>query len=77
MNKNLGISKAKLFSPFVEWSVDYPSFSGNPFDVDATVTFTHSQTGETRETGMFYDGDGVWKFRFAGVDDGNWTFATS
>ncbi|MBW8042242.1 MAG: DUF4038 domain-containing protein [Planctomycetes bacterium] len=60
----------------LEWSVDRVSGSGNLFDVMATVTFTHSDSGEKRITEMFYDTDKTWKFRFTGTRTGKWTFAT-
>ncbi|RMF64766.1 MAG: hypothetical protein D6746_01240, partial [Bacteroidetes bacterium] len=31
-----------LWSPYLEWSVENPTYSGNPFDLVATVTFTHA-----------------------------------
>ncbi|MCA9922201.1 MAG: DUF5060 domain-containing protein, partial [Anaerolineales bacterium] len=65
------------WSPYSEWSVQNPSYSGNPFDVEAAVSFVHSSTGETRTTHMFYDGNDTWKFRFAGTQLGDWTFTTS
>ena len=60
----------------LEWSVDRVSCSGNLFDVVATITFTHSDSGEKRTTEMFYDGDKMWKFRFTGTRTGKWTFTT-
>lgn len=66
-----------LWSPYVEWSVSNSSWSGNPFDVVATVTFVHPGSGETRVTEMFYTGGETWKFRFTGTRTGTWTFTTS
>jgi len=60
-----------------EWSVENTSWSGNPFDVIASVTFVHSSTGEQRTTHMFYAGDNQWKFRFTGTRTGEWRFSTS
>ncbi|ARA94431.1 hypothetical protein AWN76_015570 [Rhodothermaceae bacterium RA] len=65
-----------LWSPYLEWSVPNSSYSGNPFDVLATVTFTHS-SGATHTTEMFYDGEATWKWRFTGTKVGTWTFSTS
>jgi len=65
-----------LWAPYVEWSMDNPSYTGNPFDIIATVTFTHGTSGETRTTEMFYAGGTSWKFRFAGTKTGPWTFTT-
>lgn len=63
--------------PYLEWSVRNPSYRGNPFDLEASVTFIHEASGERRTTGMFYSGDETWKFRFAGTRTGTWTFTTS
>lgn len=62
--------------PPVEWSLTNASFSGNPFDVEAVAIFRHPD-GETRKTGMFHAGEGVWKFRFTGTRPGDWTFTTT
>lgn len=64
------------WSPYAEWRIENPSYDGNPYDVVATVTFTHSGSGETRTTAMFYDGGSSWKFRFSGTQLGEWTFVT-
>ena len=65
-----------MFSPYAEWEIDVPRETGNPFDVDAKAVFTHTETGEVRETGLFYTGDGSYAFRFSGVEAGDWTFET-
>ncbi|HVR35668.1 MAG TPA: DUF5060 domain-containing protein [Methylomirabilota bacterium] len=67
---------ATRWRPFVEWSLTHPAHEGNPYDVEAVVTFRHPD-GETRRTGMFYAGDDTWKFRFTGTRTGMWTFTTS
>jgi len=61
----------------MEWSVEGGPYSGNPFDVSATVTFGHAGSGQKRTTEMFYDGKGAWRFRFTGTRTGKWTFRTS
>jgi CubicO group peptidase (beta-lactamase class C family) len=66
-----------LWAPYLEWSLENPSWQGNPFDVEATATFTHDGTGEERTTPMFYDGANTWKFRFTATRTGNWSFHTS
>ena len=43
-----------MYAPYIEWSVPNPSYSGNPFDLRATATFSHAETGETRTTGFFF-----------------------
>ena len=53
-----------LFGPVSEWSVANPSYSGNPYDLDATVTFEHDGSGTTHTTQMFYNESNMWKFRF-------------
>lgn len=66
-----------LWYPYIEWSVENGSHSGNPFDVEATVTFTHTESGAEHATQMFYDGGDTWKWRFTGTLVGDWTFASS
>ncbi len=66
-----------MWAPCVEWSLENPTWEGNPFDVEATVTFRSEGTGETRTTGMFYAGEQTWKFRFSGTEIGAWRFTTS
>ncbi len=62
---------------YLEWSLTNPGYTGNPFDLIATATFVHVESGETRTTGMFFDGNDTWKFRFTGTRTGVWTFTTS
>ena len=59
-----------------EWSLENPSFEGNPFDVIARVTFSHTGSDQTRTTEMFYASDHTWKFRFTGTQPGEWRFTT-
>lgn len=68
---------ATQWAPYEEWTLSNPSFSGNPFDLVATATFTHEASGERRTTEMFYAGGSDWKFRFTGTRTGRWTFATA
>jgi hypothetical protein len=70
-------SRNAVLWEFEEWSLENPSYSGNPFDVVATVTFDHQGSGKTHTTEMFYDGGDTWKFRFTGTKTGTWTFTTS
>lgn len=69
---------AKQWYPFVEWQVDDVSVGDavNPFDVVAWAVFEHDESGETIRSGMFYGGDGTWKFRFSGTKVGRWKFDT-
>lgn len=62
------------WTPALEWSLPNASDSGNPYDLAATVTFRHDASGEEHTTGMFFDGDAAWSFRFAGARPGRWTF---
>jgi len=74
---NLGSQSGKMWHPYLEWSVSNSSFSGNPYDVIATATFSHSGSSKTHRTEMFYAGNNTWKFRFAGTRTGTWNFVTS
>ncbi|MDP6445259.1 MAG: DUF5060 domain-containing protein [Pirellulaceae bacterium] len=67
----------RQWAPFVEWSLPNATFDGNPFDLRASVLFTHEASGAKRKTEMFYAGASVWKFRFAGTLPGRWTLTTS
>ncbi len=58
-----------------EYSLSNKTWSGNPFDLVATATFTHAK--ETRTTEMFYAGNDTWKFRFTGTRTGVWSISTS
>ena len=60
-----------------EWTLENPSWSGNPFDVIARVAFVHSDSDEQQLTQMFYAGANQWKFRFTGTRTGVWRFSTS
>lgn len=65
----------RLYQPYEEWSLTNPDWSGNPYDLTATVMFEHS-SGKIHRTDMFYDGDQVWKFRFTATETGRWQFET-
>jgi hypothetical protein len=66
-----------LWAPFLEWSLPNPSWEGNPFDLEASATFTHQESGEWRTTPMFFDGGNAWKFRFTATRTGTWSVRTS
>ena len=72
------ISDTSVFqwTPYLEWSIQNPTYSVNPFDLEARVNFSHTKSGETHSTGMFYTKDNVWKFRFTGTRTGEWSFVT-
>jgi hypothetical protein len=73
---NLDQRQAEMWK-YEEWTLVNTSWTGNPFDVIASVTFVHSGTGLSHKTQMFYAGDKRWKFRFTGTRTGNWNFSTS
>ncbi len=54
-----------------------PSWSGNPYDLIATVTFSHASSDLTRTTEMFYAGNDEWKARFAGDLPGLWNYTST
>ncbi|MBN2105229.1 DUF5060 domain-containing protein [bacterium] len=67
------------WSPYMEWEIPESdvSYSGNHFDVIAAVKFTHSGSGDTVRTLMFYDSTDTWegwKFRFTGTKTGTWNY---
>jgi len=64
------------WQPYLEWQVSNPSYAGNPFDLIATVSFSHSASGETHSTSMFYAGGDNWAFRFTGTQTGVWQFSS-
>jgi hypothetical protein len=65
-----------LWAPYLEWALQNPGYTGNPFDLTAWVIFEHRHSGELRRTQMFYAGDDTWKFRFTGTRTGEWFFRT-
>ena len=69
--------EGRQWAPYLEWSLENPTFSGNPYDLEATATFVHPESGETHTTGMFFVGGKTWKFRFTATRPGVWTFTTA
>jgi hypothetical protein len=65
------------WAPYLEWSLENPDYAGNPYDLLATATFVHIQSGQMIVTEMFYGGDDTWRFRFTGTLTGAWTFTTA
>jgi hypothetical protein len=65
-----------IYADHLEWALTNPSHKGNPFDLEATATFTHTGDGGKITTPIFYAGKGTWKFRFTATRAGRWTFAT-
>ncbi len=74
---DFGTRQGTQWSPYLQWIVENPTFSGNAFDVQATVDFTHHPSGEKRRTEMFYMGGRSWAFRFTGTQLGTWSLVTS
>ena len=66
---------ARLWEP-VDRTFRNPDYSGNPFDLSAKATFTHTPTGQKIRTELFYDGSDTWKLRFTGTQTGRWSFTT-
>jgi hypothetical protein len=64
------------WSSTLNWSIKNPSYSGNPFDIQARAVFFHMESGQTIATPLFYDGDESWKFRFTGMQSGEWKIST-
>jgi hypothetical protein len=66
---------AKLWEP-IEWSFSNSTYSGNPYDLVATATFSHA-TEDNIVTELYYDGGNNWKLRFTGTATGVWSYTTS
>lgn len=65
-----------LNKPFLEWEIQYPDYSGNPWDIEAFASFSHP-SGKSYKSLIFYSGDGnTWKFRFTGTETGTWHIKT-
>ncbi|MCB0209846.1 MAG: VCBS repeat-containing protein [Anaerolineae bacterium] len=64
-------------TPYVEWSVENSDYTGNPYDIVASVTFTHEETKAVHKTEMFYADQGMWAFRFTATQPGQWSFTTT
>ncbi len=74
--RSFGTRQSQIWQT-LDWKIENVDCQGNPFDVVASATFTHVDTGRTRTTGMFYAGDKTWKFRFTGTLAGKWQFLTA
>src|SRR5213079_2260890 len=75
-----GSARLRPAGPSEQWGVtelviDGPSH-GNPFtDVELSARFTDAH-GPGTPAGGFYDGDGVYRIRFAAPRAGTWTYVT-
>ncbi len=74
---DLGTKQGTQWFPYLQWNIANPTWHGNPYDVRATVEFTHHPSGDTRRTEMYFAGGPSWTFRFTGTQDGTWSFTTS
>jgi len=63
--------------PYLEWEFQNPSWQGSAFDVEASATFVHKDSGTKHTTDMFFQGGTQWALRFTGTRVGEWTFSTS
>lgn len=59
---------------YQEWQLSAQNIAINPFDVEASVVFSHRDSATTLSTGMFYDGN--WRFRFTPTLAGDWDFVS-
>jgi hypothetical protein len=73
----LASGEGTLWAPYLQWAIKNPSYSGNPYDLIATVSFNHEASGDQHVTQMYYDGADTWKFRFTGTRTGKWSFITA
>ncbi|MFK7891239.1 MAG: Ig-like domain-containing protein [Granulosicoccus sp.] len=65
-----------MYSP-LDITYDNPDWSGNPFDLLATATFTHTVSGAQRKAEFFFNGDRRWTVRFVADQTGIWRFTTA
>ena len=77
MAADLDTMQGTQWSPYLQWTVINPTWSGNAFDIQAAVEFTHHPSGEVRRTEMFFVGGKSWAYRFTGDRLGMWSFVTS
>ena len=64
------------YYPVLEWKIPNASYTNNPYDIIANVTFLHT-SGSSVHTQMYYNENDEWAFRFSGPIPGVWTFTTS
>ena len=53
------------------------TWTGNPFDLDFTSTFTHTSNGRQMIQFGFYAGNNTWKVYFMPDEVGEWTYITN
>ncbi len=52
-------------------------WAGNPFDLVATITYTHTTSNLSRTSELFYNGGDSWIGRFPGEEVGIWEYSTA
>ncbi len=60
-----------------EWTIADETYEGNPFDLVASASFTHSESGSSITTPIYFNGENAWKFRFTATETGEWKFTTT
>jgi len=63
-------------NPFLEYTFVTTDYTGDPYDVVASATFTHTDL-ETYVVPLYFAGSNTWKLRFTGPRVGLYTFVTS
>ena len=58
-------------------SIDNPTYSGNPFELEVDATFTHAGSGTTITLPGYYAGGDVWKVAFMPTLEGVWSYVTA
>ncbi|MFP4622164.1 MAG: DUF5060 domain-containing protein [Bacteroidales bacterium] len=74
--KSFDKKSGNQWSQVLEWTIENPSYKGNPFEIEAKAIFYHTESGRTITTPLFYDDNNIWKFRFTGVKTGEWKIRT-
>jgi hypothetical protein len=67
---------AHVHTGLEEWSITTTDYTGDPYDVHAIATFTHTDTG-TYQVPLYYAGSNTFKYRFTGPRVGVYQIATS
>ena len=70
------VRETRIWWPPVDWTLENPSWEGNPFDVLGRAIFTHEDGVSSHVTELFYVDNHRWKFRFTGTKVGKWTYRT-
>jgi hypothetical protein len=57
-------------------SIENTTYSGNPFELEVSATFTHEESGDTITMPGYYAGNDTWKVEFMSTEDGTWNYET-